>query len=37
MTPQQTGLGTIVGSLRAVDGKAVVRMEDAFGTDAEDL
>ena len=37
MTPQGTGTGTIVGSLRAVDGKAVVRMEDDFGTDAEDL
>jgi len=37
MTPQRTDMGTIVGSLRAVDGKAVVRMEDAFGTDAEDL
>jgi len=37
MTPQRTGPGTIVGSLRAVDGKAVVRIEDAFGTDAEDL
>ena len=31
------GTGTVVGSLRAVDGKAVVRMEDAFGTDPEDL
>ena len=37
MTPQRTDMGTVVGSLRAVDGKAVVRMEDAFGTDAEDL
>lgn len=37
MTPQRTGTGTVVGSLLAVDGKAVVRMEDAFGTDAEDL
>ena len=37
MTPQRTGAGTVVGSLRAVDGKAVVRMEDAFGSDAEDL
>ena len=37
MTPQRTGPGTIVGSLLAVDGKAVVRMEDAFTTDAEDL
>ena len=37
MTSQGTGTGTVVGSLRAVDGKAVVRMEDDFGTDAEDL
>ena len=37
MTPQRADMGTVVGSLRAVDGKAVVRMEDAFGTDAEDL
>ena len=37
MTPQGTGTGTIVGSLRAVDGKAVVRMEDDFDTDAKDL
>lgn len=28
---------TIVGSLRAVDGKAAVRMEDRFDTDADDL
>src|SRR4029453_16164082 len=34
MTPQGTGTGTVVGSLRAVDGKAVGRMEDAFDTDA---
>ena len=37
MTPQGTGTGTVVGSLRAVDGKAVVRMEDNFDTDANDL
>jgi len=37
MTSRGTGTGTVVGSLRAVDGKAVVRMEDDFGTDAEDL
>jgi uncharacterized protein YndB with AHSA1/START domain len=37
MTPQHTETGTVVGSLRAVNGKAVVRMEDDFGTDAEDL
>jgi uncharacterized protein YndB with AHSA1/START domain len=37
MTQQRTGAGTIVGSIRAVDGKAVVRMEDRFDTDADDL
>ena len=37
MTPQGTGTGTVVGSLRAVDGKAAVRMEDDFDTDAKDL
>ena len=29
--------GTLIGSLRAVDGKATVRMEDRFGTDIDDL
>jgi hypothetical protein len=37
MTSQRTETGTVVGSLRAVDGKAVVHMEDHFDTDAEDL
>ena len=37
MTSQRTGTGTVVGTLRAVDGKAVVRMEDHFDTDADDL
>jgi uncharacterized protein YndB with AHSA1/START domain len=37
MTQQRTGAGTVVGSLRAVDGKAVIRMEDRFDTDADDL
>src|SRR5829696_9068815 len=37
VTPQRTELGTVVGSLRAVDGKAIVRMDATFGTDAEDL
>ncbi|HEY3091104.1 MAG TPA: SRPBCC family protein [Jatrophihabitantaceae bacterium] len=37
MTQQRTGAGTIVGSLRAVDGKAVIRVEDRFDTDADDL
>ena len=35
MTSQRTGTGTVVGTLRAVDGKAVVRMEDHFDTDVE--
>jgi uncharacterized protein YndB with AHSA1/START domain len=37
MTQQRTGAGTVVGSLRAVDGKAAIRMEDRFDTDADDL
>jgi uncharacterized protein YndB with AHSA1/START domain len=37
MTQQRTGASTVIGSLRAVDGKAVVRMEDRFDTDADDL
>ena len=37
MTSHRTGTSTVVGSLRAVDGKAVVRMEDRFDTDVEDL
>jgi uncharacterized protein YndB with AHSA1/START domain len=37
MTQQRTRAVTVVGSLRAVDGKAVVRMEDRFDTDADDL
>jgi uncharacterized protein YndB with AHSA1/START domain len=37
MTSHRTGTSTVVGSLRAVDGKAVVRMEDHFDTDVEDL
>jgi uncharacterized protein YndB with AHSA1/START domain len=37
MTQQRTGTSAIVGSLRAVDGKAAVRMEDRFDTDADDL
>jgi uncharacterized protein YndB with AHSA1/START domain len=35
MTAQQ--IGTVVGSLRAVDGTAAVRMEDRFDTTVEDL
>jgi len=38
MTSHRTGAGDgPVGSLRAVDGKAVVRMEDVFDTDIDDL
>lgn len=38
MTHQRTGAGNaLVGSLRAVDGRAVVRMEDRFDTDPGDL
>lgn len=35
MTAQQ--IGTVVGSLRALDGRAAVRMEDHFDTGIEDL
>ena len=38
MTSHRTGAGrSLAGSLRAVDGKAVVRMEDSFDTDIDDL
>ena len=38
MTSHRTGAGrSLVGSLRAVDGKAVVRMDDSFDTDIDDL
>lgn len=37
MTTHPTGTGTVVGSLRATGGTAVVRMEDHFTTDADDL
>jgi uncharacterized protein YndB with AHSA1/START domain len=38
MTSHRTGASHgISGSLRAVDGKAVVRMEDVFDTDIDDL
>lgn len=38
MTSHHTGSSHgLVGSLRAVDGKAVVRMEDSFDTDIDDL
>jgi uncharacterized protein YndB with AHSA1/START domain len=38
MTSHHTAAShSLVGSLRAVDGKAVVRMEDTFDTDVDDL
>jgi uncharacterized protein YndB with AHSA1/START domain len=38
MTPPRTGVSnTLVGSIQAVDGKAVVRMEDRFSADVDDL
>lgn len=38
MTSHRTGASHgLSGSLRAVDGKAVVRMEDVFDTDVDDL
>lgn len=38
MTPPRTGVSnTLVGSIQAVAGKAVVRMEDRFSTDIADL
>jgi uncharacterized protein YndB with AHSA1/START domain len=37
MKSQRAETGTVVGSLRTMDGKAVVHMEDVFDTDASDL
>lgn len=37
MTPERTRTGTVVGSLEVVHGKAVIRMEDLFDADAEEL
>jgi uncharacterized protein YndB with AHSA1/START domain len=37
MTSNARGSGHIVGSLRSADGKGVVRMEDRFDTDIDDL
>lgn len=37
MTSKQGAGGRILGSLRSVDGRGVVRMEDRFDTDVEDL
>ena len=37
MTSNAGGIGRILGSLRSADGKGVVRMEDRFGTDIDDL
>src|SRR5215467_5554199 len=37
MTSNARGNARILGSLRSADGKSVVRMEDRFGTDIDDL
>ena len=37
MTSNAPGSGRILGSLRSADGKGVVRMEDRFDTDINDL
>jgi len=37
MTNSTDGATRIVGSLRAADGKGVVRIEDRYDTDIEDL
>jgi uncharacterized protein YndB with AHSA1/START domain len=37
MTQQHIRASAVVGSLRAVDGKAVIRMEDRLDTDVDDL
>jgi uncharacterized protein YndB with AHSA1/START domain len=37
MTSNAGGSGRILGSLRSADGKGVVRMQDRFGTDIDDL
>ncbi len=37
MTSNALGGSRILGSLRSADGKGVVRMEDRFDTDIDDL
>ncbi|MGO8957809.1 MAG: SRPBCC domain-containing protein, partial [Streptosporangiaceae bacterium] len=37
MTGNAGGSGRILGSLRSADGKGIVRMEDRFDTDIDDL
>jgi uncharacterized protein YndB with AHSA1/START domain len=37
MTSNAGGIGRILGSLRSADGKGVVRMQDRFDTDIDDL
>jgi uncharacterized protein YndB with AHSA1/START domain len=37
MTSNAGGSGRILGSLRSADGKGIVRMEDRYDTDIEDL
>jgi hypothetical protein len=37
MTSNTRGSGRILGSLHSVDGKGIVRMEDRFDTDIDDM
>ena len=37
MTSNAGGSGRILGSLRSADGKGIVRMEDRYDTDIDDL
>src|SRR6266550_7413936 len=37
MTSSARGIGRILGSLRSADGKGVVRLEDRYDTDIDDL
>jgi hypothetical protein len=37
MMSDGTGSSHVIGSVRTADGSAVVRMEDRFRTDADDL
>ena len=37
MTSKAAGGGRILGSLRSADGKGIVRMEDRFDTDIDDV
>jgi hypothetical protein len=37
MTSNATGGGRILGSLRSADGKGMVRMQERFDTDIDDV